>query len=586
MTDKQIRELFREAFRKFVAAELDRHAGLTLAQNILAAEKTWNTLTAAAQKQKTTEQTIEENTLKEQQTVRSSMPSAASAIRQIVAKEATERGDGQPSRFKDVKVTRGGEQIVLPEGMSYGEAHQWLAAQEEAEEKVVNIGDNIPCFPLDGIVALSRALREVYGFTDLRDTVGRWGEKVTATLYQVETSNGQLETAPIGRLAVPKWEGGYLEAKLIAEPVLLLSGHVKRKYEAEVKQILRLTRKFLQENSIYKGQAISVDLSFIEKEMFDPTNDAPKFMDIKDVSPDMLILNDVTDFELRANIFTLIERSDVCLSNSIPLKHGALFMGPYGVGKTLTARVCAKKCVDNGWTFIYLKKTRHLANALTLAQMYAPALVFGEDIDQVMTGGRNQEVNKILNTIDGVDTKGKPIITILTTNRPDLIEPALLRAGRIDTVISFDAPDAKTAVRFVQHYAKDEHGHSLLIPGCDLTDAGEELAGFVPAFMAEAVQKAKRFAIHREGGNIMGKVTAEDVLLAAKALKKHIEMVKRKHKLTDAQIVAQAVRVLEVYGCCNSLNDLRQPGSPIAFDALTECTDENIEASESVSASK
>jgi len=81
----------------------------------------------------------------------------------------------------------------------------------------------------------------------------------------------------------------------------------------------------------------------------------------------------------------------------------------------------------------------------------------------------------------------------------------------------------------------------------NLSDAGKELAGFVPSFIAEAVQKAKRFAIHREGNEIMGKVTANDLVLAAKALKKHIAMVEKERKPTAEELLGESVRRIYQY---------------------------------------
>jgi len=491
-----------------------------------------------------------------------SMAEAPSTIIPTPFRKSSDKTD-DGTTFKDVQIERRGNQIIIPEGMSYAEAHIWLKRQEEAEEKKVAIFDKISCYPLDGIVAVVRALNEVYGFTSLENApTGFFGAMEPPMMIQVPTADGSFETAPLGRIAIPKWEGGFFDTELGKDASLILRGEIKRKFEPEVKRIIMLARQKLKEKSIYKGQAITIDLSFIDEDRrFNPINDAPTFMDVKSVDENMLILNDVTGFELQANVFTLIEQTEACLRNNIPLKHGCLLMGPYGTGKTLAARVLASKCVRNGWTFIYLKKAEQLADALLLAQLYAPAVVFAEDIDQVMSGDRDGDINEILNTIDGVDTKDKPIITILTTNKPEDIEPAFLRAGRIDTVISLDAPDGKTSVRFVQMFAKNDDGHSLLVAGIDLTEAGKELAGFVPSFIAEAVQKAKRFAIHREGNEIMGKVTANDLVLAAKALKKHIAMVETERKPTSEQLLGEAVQRVHQYQTTGAIEHASQNGN-------------------------
>lgn len=450
-------------------------------------------------------------------------------------------------KFKDVRVIRGGMQIVLPEGMTYAEGRTWLTRQEEAEEKVVSIIDSIPAFPLDAIVALMRALKERYGFTGLTDTQ-TWMGPIPPALIQVPLADGGFETAPLGNIQPVTWEGGVITTNIDRSgAALTITGKLKRKHEPEVKEILKRTRELLKEKSIYKGQAVRLDLSFIHEiaagqRHFDPMKDAPQFWDVDGVDQSMLILSKQVEFELASNIFLLIERTDDCRRNNIPLKHGALLMGPFGTGKTMTARVTAQKCVNNDWTFIYLKQAAQIAPALRLAELYAPAVLFTEDIDMVTSGERNADINEILNTIDGVDTKGKPIITILTTNNPEAISPALLRAGRIDTVVYMGAPDAPTAERFVRLYARDDDGHSLLKPEIDLTEAGHALAGFVPSFISEAVQKAKRFAIHREGADIQGKVSTEDLVTAATAMKEHFKMVAGRKAETQEEIVAKSLR--------------------------------------------
>lgn len=479
-------------------------------------------------------------------------PLAAAIEAAVANSSAPEQSPAVPA-FQNVQVIRQGSKIILPEGMSYPEGRLWLTRQEEAEEKNVGIYDQIPCYPLDGAVALMSALKEVFGFASLQDTPGFFGSS-PPMLVQVPLFNGSFETAPLGRIGIPKWEGGYISTHVDDDACLHVKGEIKRKFEAEVKGVIKLTREILKTSSIYKGHAVSIDLEWMEgEEAFNPITDAPKFMDTAAIDEDALILNEVTQFELKANIFTLIEQTEACRRNSIPLKHGCLLLGPYGTGKTLTARVMAKKCERNGWTFLYLKSARHLAKALRLAQLYSPAVVFTEDIDQAVDNDRDEAVNEILNTMDGVDTKDQPVITILTTNHPDDIQPGFLRAGRIDTVVSMEAPDEKTAQRFVEKFAISDNGVSLLVPGTDLTEAGKALSGFVPAFIAEAVQKAKRFAIHREGSNINGKVTGHDVMVAAQALRKHAKMVDRKSAPTDEERVAKSVQLIHSYGAGENL---------------------------------
>lgn len=454
---------------------------------------------------------------------------AVSVIQQIIA-----GGSPQPQPQGPVdppRIRRGGKEIILPEDMSYGQARDWLTKQEQAEEKIVEVVDIVPCAPLDGVVALSRAVKEMFGFTELTDrTIETMfgSKKAPPQLIQVPTPNG-IETAVIGELNPPMWEGGFVTAEIGMAPEVRISGKIKRKFEPQLKELIKLVRVMLKEKSIYRGQAIYVDLGYIrEQRPFHPIQDAPQFMALGDRMD--LILNKQTDFELSTSLFMLLERSEECASNRISLKHGVLLSGSYGTGKTLTARVVAQKAVSNKWTFIYLKNAYDLAEGLRVAQLYTPAVVFAEDVDQVVKGDRDEELNHLLNTLDGVDTKDKPIITVLTTNHPELIQPAFIRAGRIDTVIRFTPPDHETCLKFVQMYAKDDEGRSLLRPDEDLTEAGKVLAGMVPAFICEAVAKAKRYAIYRDGNDIVGKITGDDLCLAGTSIKDHIAMAEQKRE--------------------------------------------------------
>jgi SpoVK/Ycf46/Vps4 family AAA+-type ATPase len=282
---------------------------------------------------------------------------------------------------------------------------------------------------------------------------------------------------------------------------------------------------------------------------FHPINDAPKFMDVSEVNESGLILNRSTMRDLEANVFMLIEQTEACRKNGIGLKYGLLLAGKYGTGKTLTARVMASKAVRNGWTYIYLKTGTRIATALKLAEHYAPAVVFTEDIDDIVCGERNQHLNEILNVMDGVDTKDKPIITIVTTNHPEKINKACLRPGRIDKVIRYHEPDAETAARFVQMYAKDDDDKSLLSDDVDLVKVGEAMAGFVPAFIAESVQMAKRFAMCRNHADIGTGVTTDDLLDAAAQAKDQIAMMNRNDDATYEEKSHAALRHIGAVIC-------------------------------------
>ena len=196
--------------------------------------------------------------------------------------------------------------------------------------------------------------------------------------------------------------------------------------------------------------------------------------------------------------------------------------GPYGTGKTLTAYVTAKKAVNNGFTFIYLKSVLDLAQGFQFARMYAPAVIFAEDVDQVFQGDRSEEMNAVLNAFDGVDGKSSEIITVLTTNHLERITQAALRPGRCDTLVQVTLPDEDAAVRLVMLYARGQ-----LDPKSDLAPVGKFLSGHFPAEIRECVERAKLATIRRmtvagllksKDATIEGHVTADDIIASARAM--------------------------------------------------------------------
>src|SRR5690606_15229937 len=137
---------------------------------------------------------------------------------------------------------------------------------------------------------------------------------------------------------------------------------------------------------------------------------------------------------------------------------GVLLFGPPGTGKTLLARAVAGEAgvpfysisgSDFVEMFVGVGASR-VRDLFTQAKENAPAIVFVDEIDAVgrhrgagMGGGhdeREQTLNQLLVEMDGFDTRGG-VILIAATNRPDILDPALLRPGRFDRQIPVDAPD-------------------------------------------------------------------------------------------------------------------------------------------------
>lgn len=440
-----------------------------------------------------------------------------------------------------VGIDFGGTKIVLPEidgkRMDYKEAVEWIARQAKEEETKVAIYHEIICSPLDGAVAFKRALAHIYGWTNLVPTPGFFGPTPPAMLGVPTGSNGEMEQVPWGSIKAPGIDGTFETGFKMKPPTFVISGEVKRKHEHQVAAVVEMTKRFVSERSIYKGKAVKVSFEWERntnkrtgEAEYDPFANAPQFMELDPSLETTLIFGDRVARELEIGLFTAIEQNEACRRYKVPLKRGVLLYGPYGTGKTLTANITALKATRNKWTFIYLSDVRDLKRGLEFAARYAPAVLFAEDIDRMVTGERSSEMDEILNTLDGVDTKNGEVITVFTTNHVNNINPAMLRMGRLDALVEIAPPDAEAARRLVRLYAR-----GLLEPSANLEKVGERLNGKIPAFIREVTERAKIAAIYRlKGGDIEGHVTEEDLIAASYAMESHEAFLKPKAK-TEAK---------------------------------------------------
>lgn len=437
-------------------------------------------------------------------------------------KDITE--EEQLAQLRDVGIERKGTKLTVPEGIDLGVAIRALQLQREDEEQDININHLFEFDAAEGMVAFLRVLQREYGFVSNKGKMGFFGRQ-NPSYIGIETSPGNVESIPNGNLQIPGIEG-YLSPAYQPKDnriVFALRGVVKGKNRQRVDELAALIKEECKVNSIYKGHAIVT--SFPDVEDTDCLEDTfAKFAEMDKISPEDILLNEQTYDDIDVSLFTPIRRTQMCRDNNIPLKRGVLLHGPYGTGKSMTAAATATICKENGWTFIYLKDVTKISKAYAFAKNYQPAVIFSEDIDQVLKvekeKDRDAKVNQILNEIDGIDTKGLEIITVLTTNHIEKITQAALRPGRFDGVIRVDPPNQNTVERLIRMYAGN-----LLSEDVDISSSSEILQGEVPALIREVVERSKLSAIRREGEL---RLNADDILLVARSMKNHMELLKPK----------------------------------------------------------
>ncbi|TRW43202.1 ATP-dependent zinc metalloprotease FtsH [Georgenia yuyongxinii] len=182
---------------------------------------------------------------------------------------------------------------------------------------------------------------------------------------------------------------------------------------------------------------------------------------------------------------------------------GVLLYGPPGTGKTLLARAVAGEAgvpffSISGSEFVEMfvgVGASRVRDLFEQAKANAPAIIFVDEIDAVgrhrgagMGGGhdeREQTLNQLLVEMDGFDVKTN-VILIAATNRPDVLDPALLRPGRFDRQVSVEAPDLHGRHAILQVHAKGKP----MAPGVDLRMVAKRTPGFTGADLANVLNEA------------------------------------------------------------------------------------------------
>jgi transitional endoplasmic reticulum ATPase len=425
-------------------------------------------------------------------------------------------------------VVRHGDKLIVPEQMKLAQAIDLLHRRMKYEEETVELNETFDAFPWDGAHALEAVLVEMFGWAPSETRPGSFFQPPQPPqLITVEVGPGLVKQVAWGMFSLPTVDGlltctvGQKDGGIR----FALEATVKRKDESTIKNIFALVRAELKANSIYRGKAIK--LRFRDDSGKPLPMPEPKFINTAEIDETMLIYSRDIERSIQTNLFTPIERVQDCIANGIPVKRGIMLGGSYGTGKTLAARVASKKAVDNGLTFVCVLRADELDDAINFAKLYSsPATVlFCEDIDRALAGERTVRIDDILNTIDGIDSKNQNLITVLTSNHLDDVNPAMLRPGRLDAIIEVTAPDAEATARLIRLYAG-----KALEPDVDITSAAERLAsvGTIPAVIAEVVKRAKLSQLAMsERGTLVTNLSAEALDDAAFTMRTQNELLAR-----------------------------------------------------------
>lgn len=217
---------------------------------------------------------------------------------------------------------------------------------------------------------------------------------------------------------------------------------------------------------------------------------------------------------------------------------GVLLYGPPGTGKTLLAKAVA---TESGANFIAVKGPevlskwvgegeRKIREIFRKARQVAPTIIFFDEIDSIgqRRGSDKMQhvdsmINQLLTEMDGLEEKGK-VVVIAATNRPDILDPALLRPGRFDRLILIPAPDEKARLEILKVHTKNVP----LASDVKLKELAKKTEGYSGADLEALVREATIEAIRRVIDDIKEGMPPEVIREKVKVTAKDFEKAMKK----------------------------------------------------------
>jgi cell division protease FtsH len=242
------------------------------------------------------------------------------------------------------------------------------------------------------------------------------------------------------------------------------------------------------------GMRSSAEKSQYAPKMFMPSQVKVNFDQVAGADEAKEELVDVVDFLKNPQKFNRL---------GAKLPRGVLLAGEPGNGKTLLAKAVAGEAnvpffSASGSEFVekYVGVgAARVRELFSTARRHAPAIIFIDEIDAVgrsrggSEGGheeREQTLNQILTEMDGFDTSAKPVIVIGATNRPDILDKALLRPGRFDKKVEVPYPDLLSRKKILLVHAKDKK----IDPSVNFDTIAKGTPGFTGADLANLINEA------------------------------------------------------------------------------------------------
>ena len=265
---------------------------------------------------------------------------------------------------------------------------------------------------------------------------------------------------------------------------------IRERAERVVSELTRLMR----ERNVYRGRVLELG----SRHFHDDESAPLTVRTLPQITRDRIVLPDGVLERIERQAFSIAEHAERLRASGRHLRRGLLLHGPPGTGKTLTAMYLAASMPGRTVVLLTGQSLGAVGASIDLATALQPAMVVLEDVDLVAMDRDYEPTNAILfellNGMDGLD-EDHDVLFVLTTNRADLLEPALAaRPGRIDQAVELPLPDAAGRRQLIALY-----GEGLGLAAVD-DKLIADLDGVSPAFIRELLRRAALLAAEETDG--------------------------------------------------------------------------------------
>ena len=399
-------------------------------------------------------------------------------------------------------VSPGGLELLSRELSSYDQVNVQVAVDAMAEDGAASLE----------IVGLSMERGYRAGLAEIAGSAGDFGPMLSpgpVEYASVDVGDRVVSCIRAGLLLIA--EGEDRLAVLLSpdeDSGFVVEAMATRRPYAE--QWFERLYALMRERNVYRGKVVAFGGSH-------PFRPAPLTVrSLPEVRREAIVLPAGTLERIERHTVGFARHREALRAGGRHIKRGLLLHGPPGTGKTLTIMHLASLMPERTIVLLTGEALGHIEAACQLARSLEPAMVVMEDVDLVALERSylrsNPVLFELLNAMEGLD-EDADLIFALTTNRPELLEPALAsRPGRIDLAVELPLPDAASRRRLFELYAQ---GLRMDVGDWDPLIARTENTS--PAFIREVIRQAALRAAER--GDQDGRVSGADLLSSVEDLK-------------------------------------------------------------------